>query len=192
MKNCPNCGFQNDPTTTECSKCGIIFEKWTTVKEAEKKAISSEKKSDKKTEDEAEQLRREWETKKEAIAKKVKSGSFSGGLEDKLEKIGLFFAYLSAISLIVGVVLGFAKGIEYGPFWVGIGITGFIQGLIAAVLFEGGAEVIRLLKKLNGLPYGGRISTSKPLLYVTKCSVCGLKLSESDKFCPRCGRVFGD
>ena len=40
MKTCPNCGFQCEPTDTECPKCGIIFEKW--------EAVESRKREEKK------------------------------------------------------------------------------------------------------------------------------------------------
>lgn len=188
MKNCPNCGYQNNPTETECSKCGIVFKKWFAVKKAEEEAAKAEKSAVRNPNNEAEKLRREWETKKETIARRVQSGSYSGGTEDKLEKTGFFFAFLSAISLIVGALVGY----NLNPIWFAVGIIGFIQALIAAIIFEGGADVIRLLKKLNGLPYGGLISTVAPRAIYRRCSVCSCKLSDSDKFCPRCGRVFAD
>jgi len=43
MKTCPNCGFQTEPTDTECPKCGIIYEKYEAIG-ARKKALESERK----------------------------------------------------------------------------------------------------------------------------------------------------
>jgi len=42
VKTCPNCGFQCEPTDTECPKCGIVFKKWEAV-EASKKALERQK-----------------------------------------------------------------------------------------------------------------------------------------------------
>jgi hypothetical protein len=44
MKTCPNCGFQCEPTDTECLKCGIVFQKWTAI-EASKKALEEKKRA---------------------------------------------------------------------------------------------------------------------------------------------------
>ena len=91
--------------------------------------------------------------------------------------------------LIAGIALGFSQS----SIWYGVGIIGFIQALIAAIIFEGGADVIRLLKKLNGLPYGGLISVVTPKAIRNRCSECEYVISDPDtKFCPRCGRIFMD
>jgi hypothetical protein len=42
MKNCPNCGFQNNSIETECSKCGIVFKKWEAFQAREQRTEKTE------------------------------------------------------------------------------------------------------------------------------------------------------
>ena len=45
-----------------------------------------------------------------------------------------------------------------GTFLLSLGISSILWGIIVEILFSSGAEIIRLLKKLNGLKYEGTIS----------------------------------
>ena len=208
MKNCPSCGFKNDPTATECSKCGIVFKKWIAVKKAEEEAARAEAKAEEeaaKAEEEAirdkgraakaenekfEKLRMEWEAKKAITAKIVTSTDVlhRGGIERRLERIGRFLYILSSLCFLGGIILGVALA---SPIWFAIGLIAVIQGLIVDAIFMGGADIIRLLKKLNGLPYGGRMIRVDPERIRKECSECEYVISDPDtKFCPQCGRIF--
>ena len=81
-----------------------------------------------------------------------------GGLESRLAGLGQFFLVLG----VAGGLAGFlgsgdaANGRSAG--WIAISIAAPVQGLAAFYFFRGVAEMIRLLKKMAGLPYGGEIS----------------------------------
>ena len=51
--------------------------------------------------------------------------------------------------------------LQYCLFTLFIGIVLFLEALFLRALLNGFAEVIRLLKSLNKLSYGGEISTPK-------------------------------
>lgn len=56
--------------------------------------------------------------------------------------------------------------------WLLPALGGFVQGLALFIVLSAAAEIIRLLKKLNGLPYGGNISEPTSG-YSHYCSQCG-------------------
>ena len=113
--------------------------------------------------------------KKEYSAKRV-----PGGVENKLAGWGVFFMVIGVIGLLVGIFMLLSEQ----PIGLVIGFGLFLQGMLIRVLFDGGAEVIRLLKSSNGLPYNGSISG---VMYVYKCSNCGTQAWADDKICRKCG-----
>ncbi len=64
-------------------------------------------------------------------------------------------------------------------------------GACSWVLFHAGGEVIRLLKRLNNLPYQGKISEltveHAEEGEVLLCSACGSELAQDSGSCPKCG-----
>jgi hypothetical protein len=70
--------------------------------------------------------------------------------------------------------------------WIAIGIVDCIQGIALFIILSGGAEVIRLLKKLNGLTYAGEISKPQEKT-ILKCSSCNASVQPDDTMCKFCG-----
>jgi hypothetical protein len=117
----------------------------------------------------------------------------TGGVEGKLDGVGTFYLIISIIGLIGCIILSQDKLIKQtglSDFWIALGIGAIAQGIIFWILFKAGAEVIRLLKKLNGLPYGGEISETIGDWAEYTCTDCGSPVSPDSKFCTQCGANF--
>lgn len=129
---------------------------------------------------------------------------YTGGRESALSDLGAFFLWVGIIGFIAAVIsAGFATREElheswaengFSGLWITVGIVSLVQGIAANVFCKAFADILRLLKKQNGVPYGGEISTAKPL-YVYTCSECGADGPpwvvdvKSDK-CEKCGAAF--
>lgn len=113
--------------------------------------------------------------KKEYFAQRI-----SGGVENKLSGWGVFFMVVGVFGLLIGIFMLLSEQ----PMGLIIGFGLFLQGMLIKALFDGGAEVIKLLKSSNGLPYTGNISGVK---YVYKCSACKAEVKANDKTCLKCG-----
>ena len=114
----------------------------------------------------------------------------TGGVESKLEGVATLYLVLSIIGLLACVVISQGDAVKSGglsSFWIGLGVAALLQGIVFWILFEAGAEVIRLLKKIAGLPYAGRISETDGGGESFSCSDCGAPVSVIDKFCTQCG-----
>lgn len=87
------------------------------------------------------------------------SADRQGGVEDSLSAWGVGFLVLGILS---GIICIFAAGVvtkkysfeswgENGIAWylVVVGVAAILQGMFVRVLLEAGAEIIRLLRKLN-------------------------------------------
>ncbi len=65
------------------------------------------------------------------------------------------------------------------------------SGAVAWLQFHAAGEVIRLLKRLNNLPYQGKISVftveGADESEVLVCSECGTELTQERGTCPKCG-----
>jgi hypothetical protein len=92
----------------------------------------------------------------------------TGGKEGQLEGLGTFFLVAGIVGAAFGLwYSGYVTkvesyddwGDEFSAAWIYISLASLIQGIFFYILLTAGAEVLRLLKKLNGLPYGGEIST---------------------------------
>jgi hypothetical protein len=90
---------------------------------------------------------------------KVGNGNSGGGVEDSLSVWGTGFLVLGILS---GVICIYAAGVvtkrysfeswgDNGVAWylVIVGVAAILQGMFVRVLLEAGAEIIRLLRKLN-------------------------------------------
>jgi len=117
----------------------------------------------------------------------------TGGIESKLDGVGIFYLVISIIGFVAFIILSQSEPIKQtglSSFWIGLGIGVIAQGIIFWILFEAGAEVIRLLKKLNGLPYGGKISETYGNGTEYTCTECGTPVAPNAKFCTNCGVNF--
>ncbi|MCC6962018.1 MAG: hypothetical protein IT585_02080 [candidate division Zixibacteria bacterium] len=112
---------------------------------------------------------------------------------DQARGLVLVIAVVAAVaSLIVSGMV--TKDSEYddwaeeglSPTWVAVGVGAFIQGWIVSVLLRAGADIVRLLKKQNGLEFSGDINRMLQS-DVYSCSECGESFNESYfGECPRC------
>lgn len=115
------------------------------------------------------------------------------GVEGRLEGVGTFYIIISIIALIVTLIISQGEQIKntvLSTLWIAIGISFLAQGIIFMILFQAGAEVIRLLKKLNNLPYSGTISNEKEATVEVNdytCSECGSVVDKNAKYCAACG-----
>ena len=94
---------------------------------------------------------------------------YRGGKEGQLAKLGVFWLILSLVGAMVCLIWSGHPSVDrgYADDWgengvdwmlIGIGFAAIFQGIISFFVFTAAAEIIRLLKRLNGLPYGGKIS----------------------------------
>lgn len=135
-----------------------------------------------------------------AVKEVQKQERHEGGLEANLDKMGAVFLLAGILCCIIGGIvggIGFLETITYGPpqFYIFIcflvlAVVGLIQGIALYLVFMAGAEMIRLLKKLNNLPYTGRISGRMRIHTTHNCSGCGKKVAARAEQCPRCKSVF--
>ena len=117
----------------------------------------------------------------------------TGGIESLLDGVGTFYLTVSIIGLIVCIILSQEETIKQtslSSFWIGPGIGVIAQGIMLWILFKAAAEVIRLLKKLNGLPYGGVIAEIYGSGTQYTCTECGTPVAPNAKFCANCGVKF--
>ena len=119
----------------------------------------------------------------------------TGGIEGKLQGVGNFYLVISIITLVLVAIHSqdtIIKQSGLSSVWMIIGIGALVQGIIFWILFKAGAEVIRLLKKLNGIPYGGIISEINEVENDSEyaCTNCGSTVNKDSKFCPGCGVSF--
>ena len=118
--------------------------------------------------------------------------SSTGTVEGKLEGGGTFYIFISFLVFAVCFVFAFsdeAKLTNTSFIWIGVGLGLAAQGIIFWILFKGAAEVIRLLKKLNGISYEGHISGNNQQREFT-CTECGAATTEKAKYCSHCGVSF--
>jgi DNA-directed RNA polymerase subunit RPC12/RpoP len=127
---------------------------------------------------------------------------YEGGREAALSGLGTFCLAASILGLVAAVgMAGFST--DHGwqeswgqdgisPMWIVLGIVSLIQGIAGNIFCQAFAEVIRLLKKLTDLPYGGQISQASPMAHYV-CSDCGAPVwldEEIAKKCAKCDKVF--
>ena len=121
------------------------------------------------------------------MATKVKNiVSYEGGVEGSLSDLAGFLLFVGWAGLIPCIIVAFIKE---NYFWFAPGILVLIQGIAFSIILKGGAEIIRLLKKQNGLPYGGEIKSPSP---ITKhfCSECNSEVAEEAEMCKKCKQKY--
>ena len=127
------------------------------------------------------------------MAETKKVSPRTGGIETSLEGVGTLYIVASIIALVGCIIVSqqdiFQKS-GISPILIGLGIGLAIQGYIFQTLFKAAGETIRLLKRLNGLPYGGSLSQSEGDGDAFICTDCGEPLAKRDKYCSQCGATF--
>jgi DNA-directed RNA polymerase subunit RPC12/RpoP len=122
---------------------------------------------------------------------------YRGGIEESLENTGRTFGYLGGCAGGCGLIAACVLLVIGQTTWAVVcciaAIVAFVQGAVLERLFKAGAEIIRLLKKFNGLKFSGQISQPTGLLddalfYV--CSACGASVASAETKCARCGAEF--
>ena len=120
---------------------------------------------------------------------KNKTTSKHGGIERNLDLLSSFFFITGVVCAVCTVPilasLSFSVGLSL--------IYGCGVAFILCVLLKAASEIIRLLKKLNGLDYDGEIS--KPEIRILcSCSLCSGEFSAIDTItaCPHCSAIFRD
>jgi len=115
-------------------------------------------------------------------------------MEALLEGVGGTYSQagivIGGVALIAALV--FLCKAQYGQagLLIVIGFATIWQGFVFSVLFRAGAEVIRLLKKSNGLKFDGVISGTT-IRHSYSCSICAEFVSDRTQFnCVRCGAKF--
>jgi hypothetical protein len=130
---------------------------------------------------------------------------FTGGLEGQMDAVGAFLLIVSIVALIASISIANSdlyRGTGLSSIWIALGVVALVQGIVMLIVFRAGADVIRLLKKLNGMPYGGEIAEAKPVLSSDmsqasseemkffECSECKTEVPANSKTCPKCGVKF--
>jgi hypothetical protein len=137
----------------------------------------------------------EWKVEKapEKTATVVKQTAHFGGREDTLDEVGNIVLALGILGGGVAIVAAFVafndNETPVGVDLLCVGVIAIFVSMVNRILFRAGAEVIRLLKKMNGLKFSGEISEPKAF-NVSKCSACGASVDSFSKRCHSCGLKF--
>jgi hypothetical protein len=141
------------------------------------------------------------------VAKVVKEKGYdkpSGGSEATLHGFGSFFYTMAFIGCVAFLVLLFSTAKEvtdvfginstiYDWNFLMAAVYSLLSGLLAGAILRAGADVVRLLKKMNGIEYSGSISAAKRVESVWyKCSECGASLPYLMQRCEKCGATLSD
>ncbi len=110
----------------------------------------------------------------------------SGGIESKLDGFAIAVLVSSILLSLLCLIIAFVlKGSLVLLIIVSVLILG--QGIYWWVIYKAGAEVIRLLKKIAGLPYAGKILETVGEGQEFVCTDCEAPVSVLDKYCTQCG-----
>lgn len=123
--------------------------------------------------------------------KKKKPSGYSGGKESLLSGMAIFFLFLGVLGSSASFGISLWTDLEFGPAWGVLGVAIFVQGLFLYAITGAGADIIRLLKMQNGLPFGGKISEADTT-YIYLCSECGKKTDMYENFCSSCNVEFSE
>jgi hypothetical protein len=106
-----------------------------------------------------------------------------GGQEDTVQSWGTFLCILGIVGAIASLFL-----VKDDIYMLAVTFACVVQAMAAKIFCDVIAEIIRILKKIAGLKYGGSISDPwQPKLF---CSRCGRETLEIDKTCSGCKSVF--
>jgi hypothetical protein len=128
------------------------------------------------------------------MAEEEKKSKRVGGIESSLDGIASFYSIASIVVLVICVLYSqqeLIKKTDLSIFLIILGVGVAFQGFVFRSIFKAAAEVIRLLKRLNGLTYGGSLSVTETEAEEDKafffCSECGEQVANKDKHCSQCG-----
>lgn len=117
----------------------------------------------------------------------------TGGVESHLDDlaVGILIAsiILSAVCVYIAVTEPVKSSGQIEIYIIGA-LAIFGQGFFFWVLFKAASEIIRLLKKIAGLPYAGKLSETKGEGKDCFCADCGSPISVQDKYCTQCGEAL--
>lgn len=119
---------------------------------------------------------------------------WKGGVEAEVSLLGIIILSICCIAALFLIISCFDHASRYGFDSVAVNKIGLVlvvlfQGFFIYILLKGGAEIIRLLKKLNGLEFAGTISTPTPVME-SVCSNCGNQLTYQVPSCWKCKAIF--
>lgn len=123
-----------------------------------------------------------------ATKNKLTTG-YEGGKEGLLSAMATFFLIVGIAGSGACFTVSYWSDLDFTPFWVAMGIVVFVQGLFLYAVTGAGADILRLLKKQNGLPFGGQISEAEPICKFT-CSECSTVVDDIFNLCPNCKAKF--
>lgn len=121
----------------------------------------------------------------EKTKRKIISESHTGGLESLLD-------VLAILSFVFSVLVGIGFLIELEGAGIFLFLVIAAAGVLPYALLKAVAEMVRLLKKLNGLQYGGEISKhttdktygcgacGEPIFQWGQCGSCGVEIEKDD------------
>ena len=139
------------------------------------------------------------ETKPQKTASIVK-GAYTVGdtVERKLDSAGSILLGLGIAGAVIGLIAGIVllanldseRSASPAVMCFAFAIACFLQGYVFCVFFRGMAEMVRLLKKANGIKYSDKI-TEAATLTRWQCSRCSTPVVVANqKKCPECGSKF--
>jgi hypothetical protein len=116
---------------------------------------------------------------------------YKGGSEGAVSGLGTFLMWSGVLGFVIAGVIFLASGFQ-AAFLI-LAVVSLFQGVAAGFLSDALADVIRLLKRQNGLSFGGGISEVKPV-YGEVCSECGNDITGygdvTYRKCGKCGAIF--
>jgi DNA-directed RNA polymerase subunit RPC12/RpoP len=129
------------------------------------------------------------------VAQEQKRTTYKGGLEERLEHTGGGFQVFGILGLIAALLLLVDREFTWAAACCGFAVVAFMQGAVVITMCKLGAEIIRLLKKSNGLKYSGEISQPTDQLDEVvsyECSACGapVPMFRPHIKCVVCGAEF--
>jgi hypothetical protein len=108
-----------------------------------------------------------------------KETGYEGGIEDKMSTLAGIFLILNIATAVICIIVffsslgDFSKMEQYRVISIVMAIACAISGTALYIILEAGAEIVRLLKKQNGIRYSGDISQANKPIYSYACSNCG-------------------
>lgn len=121
--------------------------------------------------------------------KAQKKIGYTGGSEGLISGLGKFFLISGIVTSLAFFLISAWTDFTFTAFWGIAGLVTFVQGLILYALCIAFSDVIRILKKQNGINYSGTISEVVPEFAVA-CSDCDMLVDNTETSCPSCKAAF--
>jgi len=119
----------------------------------------------------------------------------TGGIESRLAAIAwgcLIAGIITGLFCVIASQARENKDTILSSIYLILAFASVGEAIVLWTLFQAGGEIIRLLKKQNGLPYGGSISKTEGFGNSFFCSQCGAPSGPIDQFCNQCGSNMGN